>query len=169
MNEITNNIRKRVKSLGTVKGRRSEGCFVVEGTKSVLDSLSRFDLRGLFATQRWLDNNRDIQVPDDLIYKASTADMERMTALSTPSDVLAVFSIPVYDEPTVRPGELYIALDGVADPGNLGTIVRMADWFGVEHIFAGQGTVDIFNPKTVMSTMGSIGRVRVHYVDLPDF
>lgn len=166
MNEISIRIRKTVRSLSTTKGRRAEGCFVVEGTKSVLDALGSFELRGLYATSAWYDSHSDVRVSETLCYCATRAEMERMTSLSTPSDVMAVFAIPTYPLPRVTRDHLYLALDDVADPGNLGTIVRMADWFGVEDIFASRDTVDIYNPKAVMATMGSIGRVRVHYVDL---
>lgn len=168
MNEISTRIRKTVRSLSTTKGRRAEGCFVVEGTKSVLDALGAFDLRGLYATTAWYGSHTDLRVPETLCYRATMADMERMTSLSTPSEVMAVFAIPEYPIPRVTSDRLYLALDAVADPGNMGTIVRMADWFGVEDIFASHDTVDIYNPKAVMATMGSIGRVRVHYVDLDE-
>ena len=164
MPEITNSIRKMVRSLATPNGRRAEGAFVVEGTKSVLDALPLFNLRGLFATAAWLDEHR---VDTDFVYKVNRADLERMSSLSTPPDVMAVFEIPEVGELSLSPDRLYIALDGVRDPGNLGTIIRLADWFGVTDIIASRDTVDVFNPKTIMATMGSIGRVTVHYTDLP--
>ncbi len=165
MPEINNSIRKTVRSLATAKGRRSEGAFVVEGTKSVLDALPRFSLRGLFATAAWIDSHK---VNPDSLFKVTHADLERMSSLSTPPEVMAVFDIPPVPELHLSPERLYIALDGVQDPGNLGTIIRLADWFGVTDIIASRDTVDVFNPKTIMATMGSVGRVTVHYTDLSD-
>ena len=141
MPEITNSIRKMVRSLATPKGRRAEGAFVVEGTKSVLDALPLFNLRGLFATAAWLDEHR---VDTDFVYKVNRADLERMSSLSTPPDVMAVFEIPEVGELSLSTDRLYIALDGVRDPGNLGTIIRLADWFGVTDIIASHDTVDVF-------------------------
>ncbi|MDE6396932.1 MAG: RNA methyltransferase [Muribaculaceae bacterium] len=164
MPEITNSIRKLVRSLATAKARRAEGAFVVEGTKSVLDSMPRFTLRGLFATSAWLESHK---VGSDKVFKVSHADLERMSSLSTPPEVMAVFEIPDQSELSLSPDSLYLALDGVQDPGNLGTIIRLADWFGVTDIIASRDTVDVYNPKTIMATMGSVGRVNVHYTDLP--
>ena len=82
---------------------------------------------------------------------------------------MGIFRQPQYDTDTTTPQrELCLALDNVQDPGNLGTIIRIADWFGIENIFCSTGTADIYNPKTIQATMGAIGRVRVHYVDLPE-
>ena len=89
--------------------------------------------------------------------------------LKTPQDVLAVFEQPHYvAQSNVIEHSLCLALDGVQDPGNLGTIIRLADWFGIEHIFCSQGTVDVYNPKTVQATMGALARVKLYYVNLPE-
>ena len=109
------------------------------------------------------DFHEEIDQSIDLIYK-------RASLLKTPQQVLAVFRQP--DEKTdisVISHSLCLALDDVQDPGNLGTIVRLADWFGIEHIFCSPNTVDIYNPKTVQATMGGIARVRLHYTPLPEF
>jgi TrmH family RNA methyltransferase len=93
-----------------------------------------------------------------------------MSQLTTPSSVIAVYEIPqsALDE-TIVNEQLVIALDRVQDPGNLGTIMRVADWFGISYIVCSRDTVDVYNPKVVQATMGAISRVKVHYVDLPDF
>ncbi|MDE7108516.1 MAG: RNA methyltransferase, partial [Muribaculaceae bacterium] len=83
-----------------------------------------------------------------------------------PSQVMAIFKMPGNEMPEIKQDKLYLLLDGVQDPGNLGTIIRTYDWFGVDTIFASDSTVDVFNPKTVQSTMGSLKRVEVHYTDL---
>jgi TrmH family RNA methyltransferase len=88
----------------------------------------------------------------------------------TPQEVLAVFEQPSYEmKADVVSQSLCLALDDIQDPGNLGTIIRVADWFGIEHIFCSQGTVDVYNPKTIQATMGALARVKLHYCDLPSF
>lgn len=170
MEKVSPAVRKSVHSLATSKGRRTEGAFVTERTKNVLDLLEGpFALRWLVATTAWFENHGDLKVPESKCLKASTADMERMTSLSTAPDVLAVFELPQRDNSAIglNTESLYLALDGIQDPGNMGTIVRLADWFGVDTILAGNTTVDVFNPKCVISTMGSIARVKVVYCNLP--
>lgn len=171
METVTTNIRKIVKSLATAKGRREHGAFVTERSKNVLDMLeSRFNLRWLIATHAWYEEHSVPTVPEDKRLKATTADMERMTSLNTPSDVMAVFDIPTPCTPDpaliTHNSALYLALDAIQDPGNMGTIIRLADWFGIETIFSGRGTVDAYNPKCIISSMGSIARVNVVECDL---
>ena len=164
---ITNNLRKTVASLGEAKHRRELGLFKAEGAKCVTDTLSHFDLEYLFATDRFLSVHENFRrFPQT--EQATRADLDRMSSLSTPTDVIAVYRIPQYelDIPSLS-GNLSLALDSIQDPGNLGTIMRTADWFGVRDILCSQSTVDLFNPKTVQATMGAISRVRVHYCDLP--
>lgn len=161
--EVTNGIIKWVHSLAQKKNRDNERCFVAEGTKCVLDTLGAFRLRGLFCTENWLHtyNIEDADV-------VSSSQIERMSMLKTPTEVIAVYEMPDYDvdlSETVR--NLNLALDNVQDPGNLGTIIRIADWFGINDIYCSVDTVDVYNPKVVQATMGAISRVRVHYCDLP--
>lgn len=161
--EITNGIIKWVHSLAQKKNRDNERCFVAEGTKCVLDTLGAFRLRGLFCTENWL-RTHNIEYADVV----SSSQIERMSMLKTPTEVIAVYEIPDYDvdlSETVR--SLNLALDNVQDPGNLGTIIRIADWFGINDIYCSVDTVDVYNPKVVQATMGAISRVRVHYCDLP--
>ena len=106
----------------------------------------------------------------DEIAEVSQEELSRASLLKTPQQVLAVFEQPKYTlTPDVARHSLCLALDDVQDPGNLGTIIRLADWFGIEDIICSQNTVDVYNPKTVQATMGGIARVRVHYTSLPDF
>lgn len=165
--ELTAATRKMVRGLAEAKNRRREGLFVAEGTKCVLDILPHFDCVFVAATPAWLGEHPDVIRKAD-IAKASKADLERMSSLSAPPPVIAVFRIP---EDLIRleslKGQLVLALDCVQDPGNLGTIMRVADWMGVHHILASSDTVDVYNPKAVQATMGSIARVKVHYLDLP--
>ena len=105
----------------------------------------------------------------DKIVLANNQQMAKMSQFSNPSDVIAVYEMPekAIDEKEVRDG-LNIVLDNVQDPGNLGTIIRLADWYGIKKIFASIGTVDVYNHKVVQATMGAISRVKVHYCDVPN-
>lgn len=157
-----------VASLGTVKGRREEKCFVVEGAKCTLDTIHHFKCRYLLATSQWIEkyaHKLDHITPIEV----KRVDMARMSQLTTPSDVIAVYEIPNYklDESRFKE-ELTIVLDKIQDPGNLGTIMRIADWFGINTIICSRDTVDVYNPKVIQATMGAISRVRVHYCDLPE-
>lgn len=167
--EITQKLRKMVASLGTAKGRKEHGCFVAEGTKCVVDTWPFFSCRYLFATAEWIEQNA-ASLDGAQPIEAKRADIQQMSQLTTPSSVIAVYEIPqsVLDETVVKE-QLVIALDRVQDPGNLGTIMRVADWFGISYIVCSRDTVDVYNPKVVQATMGAISRVKVHYVDLPDF
>ena len=103
------------------------------------------------------------------VTEVSEEELSRASLLKTPQQVLAVFEQP--DESvdiSVISRSLCLALDDVQDPGNLGTIIRLADWFGIEHIFCSPNTVDVYNPKTVQATMGGIARVKLHYTSLPE-
>ena len=168
MERISKTLIKTIYSLSTVKGRREESCFVVERSKIVLEMLSsQYYLQCLVATREWYESHPHINVPDEIRLLATNADMARMSSLNTPPDVMAVFRLPVYDgSPYFYKDKLYIALDRIQDPGNLGTIIRLADWFGVDTILTTYDSVDPFNPKTIMASMGSIARVKVIYCPL---
>lgn len=164
--QITNAVRKLVYSLSEVKMRRETGLFKVEGTKGVLDTMPHFEVDMLLCTQKWLDAH-SVDVSSDRIGVATRADMERMSSLKTAPDVIAVLRIPQRDVNQVFKADgLMLALDCVQDPGNLGTIIRTADWFGVRCILASYDTADVWNPKVVQATMGSLARVKVYYCDL---
>lgn len=155
-----------VSSLSQKKYRDKEGCFTAEGTKCVHDTCRHFGLRALIATPQWLDGNGD-NWPREAVYEATRAQMARMSQFSTPSEVIAVYRIPQRDwvDEEVR-GHLNIVLEDVQDPGNMGTIIRLADWYGIRHIFCSRGTVDVYGHKVVQATMGAIARVAVHYCQL---
>jgi TrmH family RNA methyltransferase len=165
--DITNALRKTVRGLNEAKNRRQSGLFVAEGTKCVLDTLAAFDCNMLIASRQWIDEHADACRGREVIV-ANRADFERMSNLSTPPQVIAVYAVPQRSlNCEALAGQLVLALDRVQDPGNLGTIVRLADWMGIHTILASTDTVDVYNPKVVQATMGSISRVHVHYVDLP--
>ncbi len=143
---------KYIKSLSQKKFRDEYGVFVVEGEKLVSEALhSRFKVRDVYRTE-----------------DVGEAAMARMSSLSSPSPVLATVERPADLASAVLPASgLFLALDGIRDPGNLGTILRVADWFGIDAVFASEDTVDVFNPKVVQATMGAIFRVKFHYTDIP--
>ena len=160
MGSISNNEIKRVKSLQQKKFRDEYGLFVVEGEKMVEEA----EISGLSVEAKYLR--------DDIGQDA----MSRISSLASPSPVLAVVRKPsdIYIKEVselkaiLAKGGLFLGLDTIRDPGNLGTILRIADWFGIDAVFATKDTVDVFNPKVVQATMGAIFRVKMHYVDLPE-
>ena len=162
---------KLIASLRERKHRRELGLFAVEGTKSVLDTLPYFRLHMLTATAAWLETHDECVSATGTTYRATAAQLSQMSALSTAPDVIAVYELPhmpVPSAPELR-GNVTLLLDDIQDPGNLGTIVRCADWFGVRNIVASPHTVDIFNPKAIQSSMGALSRVKVSYCPLGDF
>ncbi len=166
--ELTNNIRKLVTSLNERKYRKSNGLFKAEGTKCVSDTLNSFELFALFATVRWLEDHQDIySMFEKKVYRVSEKDMERMSSLKTPQGVIAVYKIPVRNlENVAFKNQLIVALDGIQDPGNLGTIIRLADWFGIHTIICSKQTADVWNPKVIQATMGAVSRVKIFYCNL---
>lgn len=156
------------------KYRKAEGVFVAEGHKLVGDLLDVFECKYLAATSEWLSANaawverqRRSGVEVD---EVTDEELKRASFQEKPQQVLAVFKQLTYevDVNEVARKQLCLVLDDVQNPGNLGTIVRLADWFGIEHIFCSKGCADIYNPKTVQATMGGIARVQVHEADLPE-
>lgn len=163
-NELTRSIVETIAGLDTRKGRKKTGLFKAEGEKCVADTMGHFSLEMLVATGEWIDRHPKIHGA----IQAGPGKLREMSSLSTPADVIAVYRIPE-PEPLPEPGlGLMLALDTIQDPGNLGTIIRVADWFGVEHILCSQQTVSCYSPKVIQATMGSISRVRLHYCNLPE-
>ena len=164
---LSKNKIKYIHSLELKKNRKKEGVFVAEGHKLVGDLLPHFHCRLILATTTWLEEHHDIQA--DEIIEITPEELVKASLLKTPQEVLAIFEQPQYDYSTdVIKNSLCLALDDIQDPGNLGTIIRLADWFGIEHIFCSQGTVDVYNSKVIQATMGALARVKVHYCNLPE-
>lgn len=163
---------KYIQSLGQKKFRDQEAVFVVEGPKMVKELLQAGGVRpvSLFAMPGWLEENASLLssvVPSSgapVIVALKQGELERISHLATPNQVLAIFQKPVLPVPSYGKG-VSLLLDGIQDPGNLGTIVRIADWFGVRNIVCSMDSVDIYNPKATQSSMGSIVRVHVAYED----
>lgn len=151
-----------VRSLADKRARRENGLFTAEGAKLVGEILaSPLEVRKLYALDGVFDGRAE---------RVSPHEMERISSLKTASDSLAVVEQPRYATPDTAPADrLTLALDGVQNPGNMGTIVRLADWFGIDDIFCSEDSADLYNPKVVQATMGAILRVRVHYLPLADF
>lgn len=164
---LSKNRIKYIHSLELKKNRKADKVFLAEGPKLVGDLLGHFPCHFLIATSEWLAKNKHLPVDD--VTEVSEEDLSRASLLKTPQQVLAVFRQPEEEtDASVISHSLCLALDDVQDPGNLGTIIRLADWFGIEHIFCSPNTVDVYNPKTVQATMGGIARVKLHYTPLPE-
>lgn len=167
MTQLTKALRRDIASLADAKGRRRLGAFMAEGTKCVLDTIDAFAVRHVIATPQWLAACR---LPHGIdIIEANRGQIGEMSSMSLAPDVIAVYDLPepAAFTPTDANMQLVVALDRVQDPGNLGTIIRTADWMGVTTVIASIDTVDCFNPKVIQATMGAISRVRVTYGDLP--
>ena len=161
---------KYIRSLELKKNRLADNVFVAEGPKVVGDLLRVMRARLIVATQEWMSCNES-ECHGAEIIEVSADELRKVSFLQTPQDVLAVFNMPGRndtDNGVVPIGKLSLALDGVQNPGNLGTIIRIADWFGITEIFCSNDTADAFNPKVVQATMGSIARVSIRYVNLSE-
>ncbi len=175
---LTKNTIKHIRSLSQKKFREATHTFIAEGPKVVGDLLPLFPCQQLFATPDCLQQFTD----EDIIARANVnetqvvtqEELERLSLLKSPRGALAVFAMKDDNEDMGTLAQLpaqtlCLALDGIQDPGNLGTIIRIADWFGIEHIFCSHDTADAYAPKVVQATMGAIGRVHLHYCNLPQF
>ncbi len=162
-----NNI-KFLTSLHVKKYREENAQFIAEGVKLVGELLnSNFNIIEIFALKEWIVKNPSINKVQ--VTEIDSKELERISGLSTPNQVVALVEIPKSE---ISFKEIYtdlvLALDDIKDPGNLGTIIRIADWFGIKNIVCSQNSVDVYNPKVVQATMGSIARVNVFYTNLYD-
>lgn len=170
---ISKNKIKYIHSLESKKNRDSEGLFVAEGPKVVNDILSYFssNIVMLVATSQWLEGEgKKFSYPSECeVIEVSEDELTKVSLLCHPQQVLAVFRKLDNDlDINSLKDKLTVVLDGVQDPGNLGTIIRIADWFGIENVICSKDTVDVYNPKVVQASMGSISRVNVFYMDLQE-
>ena len=165
---LSKNKIKFIRSLEMKKFRNESACFLAEGNKLVADILPFFECECLIAKASWLAAQGDIRTKELIV--AEENDLEKASLLKTPQDVLAVFRQPQYSlDNEALENELSLVLDGIQDPGNMGTIIRLADWFGIKRLVCSPDTADVYNPKTVQATMGAIARVKVFYTSLPDW
>ena len=160
---ITKNQIKFIKSLSLKKNRQKEQLFIAEGEKIVAELLnSNFEFHEIFATNEWILKNTDVRA-----IKVNNSELDRISNLKSANNVLAIVKIK-QDNLSITDG-LTLVLDDINDPGNLGTIIRMCDWFGVKQLVCSKSTVDCFNPKVVQSAMGSLFRVSIIYTDLDGY
>lgn len=162
---LSKNKIKYIHSLELKKNRKEEQAFVAEGPKLVGDMLGHFHCKLLIGTKKWLNTTHS---QADEVIEVSTDELMKASLQKAPQEVLAVFEQLSYQVDTeMLSHSLCLALDDIQDPGNVGTIIRLADWFGIEHVFCSLGTADVYNPKTVQATMGALARVKVYYTNLP--
>lgn len=164
---LSKNKIKLIHSLDKKKFRTEHRLFVAEGPKLVEELMAVWQPVYVAATQEWTHQNSS-RLKDIEWDEISNEELSKASLLKTPQQVIALFALPCYDASLkeIASKELCLVLDGVQDPGNMGTIIRLADWFGIEHIFCSPDTADIFAPKAIQATMGAIGRVKVHYTNL---
>lgn len=165
---------KHIRQLAQKKHRDTEGLFLAEGAKVLRELLPLLRCSLLCATPDFLDScPSEWLEPVEEVIVITQRELEQMSQLKTPRHGLALFHMPLAVETTsltaATEQQLVLALDGVQDPGNLGTIIRIADWWGIDHVVCSHDTADVFAPKVVQATMGAIARVQVSYVDLPQW
>jgi TrmH family RNA methyltransferase len=159
---VTKSELKYIQSLSDKKVRLESGCFIAEGVKLVGEMIAAgYPLKAVYALDSWVSPDATLEVT-----RIEAFELEKMSLLQTPNQVLAVARMPQNTNPIELAGQLTIVLDGIQDPGNLGTIIRTADWFGIPQIVASEDTVDVYNPKVIGASMGSFMRVQVHYKNL---
>ena len=166
MHMISKNELKYIQSLCQKKQRAAEGVFIAEGPKLAEELLaSDYKIVRGYATSDWLAENKTGKG----FAEVSEIELEKMTGLQTANQVILVCEQKIQKTIPDLSKKLSLVLDGIQDPGNLGTIIRIADWFGIGQIIASEDTVDLYNPKVIQSTMGSFIRVPVYYTDIIAF
>lgn len=163
---LSKNEVKFIQSLCHKKKRQEEGLFIAEGVKLVEEIIqSDYRVKKIFATDKWQSANRAINEITTLV---SEGELVRISGLQTPNQVLAIVHQHILTEMPQLEGKLTLVLDGIQDPGNMGTIIRIADWFGINQIICSHNTVELYNPKVIQGTMGSFLRVKVLYENLSE-
>ena len=160
-----------ITTLQNKKYRKQHGLFIVEGIKSVKEFISsNYQVESIFYTD---DANTKVGKISHNIksHELTDTELQKISALKSPQGILALVKLPLQQKIVLNnlKNKFSLVLDDVQDPGNLGTIIRTAEWFGIEHIICSIGTVDAYNPKVVQATMGSLARIQVHYTELNDF
>jgi RNA methyltransferase, TrmH family len=160
-----------LRTLRQKKGRSEQDLFIAEGDKLVAELLgSSFRVKTVYATENWLRRNNAAAAAAEETISITEDDMGRISSLVTPQEVLAVVGIPSHRlEPSQLRDEFTLVLDGIRDPGNMGTIIRIADWFGIRNLVCSPDSAEIWNPKVVQASMGSVIRVKVHEMELESF
>lgn len=158
---------KYIQTLGQKKFREEEGVFIAEGPKIVTELLAekKANIIAVYALEEWVEEYKKLVGSTEII-TITTIELEKISQLKTPNKVVAIVQQFSTDENVSAKDKITLALDDIQDPGNLGTIIRIADWFGVNQIVCSNNSADIYNSKVVQSTMGSIARVKIVYTDL---
>jgi TrmH family RNA methyltransferase len=158
---------KYIQSLGQKKFREQEGLFIAEGPKIIKELLEAdtVNIKELYAVKEWIIENKGLLGKTEVV-EITEIELEKISQLITPNKVVAVVKQFNPDEKIIIKDKITLALDAIQDPGNLGTIIRVADWFGVEQVVCSNGCAEVYNPKVVQATMGSIARVKIIYADL---
>ena len=160
---ISKNQIKYIRQLELKKFRKRENCFVAEGPKVVGDLMRKYQPIAIYATEEYFKAS-EVRSQDTVV---TAEELRRISFLQTPQQVLAIFPIPEpNNQLSINNCQLSLALDGIQDPGNLGTIIRIADWFGIDTIYCSEDTADAYNPKVVQATMGSLAHVHIIYTNL---
>lgn len=169
---LTKNQIHSVHNLKDVSARRESRSFVAEGPKLVSELLGTdYPVRCVYAVKEWIDMNQEKVIVNKIpLEEVTHNELKKISQLTTPNQVLAVVGIPpVTLDWSLINSDLTLVLDGIQDPGNLGTMIRIADWFGIRQIICSKGSADIYNPKVIQSSMGSIFRIKVFYEELVEF
>lgn len=168
-NQLTNNKIKLIRSLQQKKYRYTEGLFIAEGVKIVAELIQQDNLQiqQIFATNEWEQSYRQLaQQKKIIISEISVVQLKKISNLQTPNKVIALVKIPDLSFKKLTPQKINIVLEDIRDPGNLGAIIRIADWYGLHTIYCSTASVDCFNAKVIQSAMGSLFRIKVIYTDL---
>ena len=167
---LTKKIAKYIQSLSHKKFRDEEKSFIAEGPKVVEEFLTTkiFDCELIVAESDWLKENQSLLKGLE-IFEVESSRLQSLSVLKTANKVLGVFKQPAMEKEPDLTGKVSLMLDDLQDPGNMGTIIRIADWFGVDQIVCSKNSVECYNPKVVQSTMGSLARVSIFYTDLLSF
>ena len=162
---------KYIQSLSHKKFREEEGVFIVEGVKMVNELIEEFpsQIMHIYALQGWVDHHPELTSLNSPYSIISEQELGRISHLTTANEVLCLVSIPKSQVDFTKPTGITLVLDQIQDPGNLGTIIRTCDWFGIHHIICSTDTVDAYNPKTVQSAKGSLLRVKITYTELSSY
>lgn len=169
---LSKKIVKYIQSLSHKKYRDEEGAFIAEGPKIIAELLAsqNFACKIVCAEKEWISANKDLfnSSPSN-VYEIDEASLQKISLLKTPNKVVAVFSKKELSKQPELSNKISLALDGIGNPGNMGTIIRIADWFAIENIICSEDCVECYNPKVVQSTVGSLARVNILYTDLKSF
>ncbi len=167
---LTKSDTKLLKSLKDKKNREAFQLFVAEGKKLSSDLITAgMEIEQVFCKEEILEDAPFSNLPANKIQVVSNKEMEQLSGLQSAREIITLVKIPQYELPSQLNSMLSFALDTIQDPGNLGTIIRLADWYGIEHIFCSEQTADCFNSKVIQASMGSIARVKLYYGDLAHY